>query len=166
MITNRYDDLIQRAAATHLPGIDWRIWKAQLYAESSLDPLAESPKGAVGLSQMMPLTWAAWSPKAGFKGALRTDARASIFTGAMYMRWLLDEWDSPRPDLDRYCLAAASYNCGLGNALKAQTAVKGKLLYAEIAKGFPTANPNGAKETLKYVKTTLEHYIYLLTEIQ
>lgn len=163
MIPKKYDALILRAVDKHLPTLDPRYWKAQLFAESGMDPHVESDVGALGLAQFMPDTWAEWSPRAGFLGAKRTDPEAAIFTGAAYMAWLWGEWDSPRPAIDRYCLAAASYNSGIGDIVEAQKFQGGKLLYAEIIKGLPMADPKGAKETIKYVRSILTYYNDLVT---
>jgi soluble lytic murein transglycosylase-like protein len=159
MIPSKYDDMIEDAVKQRFPVLgDWRYWKAQLFAESSMDPHVESDAGALGLAQFMEDTWAEWSPRAGFAGAKRTDPEASIYTGATYMQWLWSEWRSPRPVIDRFCLAAASYNSGLGDVLDAQTKMGGVLGYAQIVKGLPIVDPKGAKETVKYVRKILYYY--------
>lgn len=159
-----YDGLIQQAAYNYLPDYDWRLYKAQLWQESRLDPNAESHKGALGLAQFMPMTWAAWAPKAGFKGRLRTDPEAAIYTGAAYMAWLVRQWKRERPLMDRYCLAAASYNSGLGDILRAQVIVGDLPLYAEIIRGLPQADPKGAVETTNYCRRILNVYNELVLE--
>lgn len=152
-----YDQWIEDAAATHLPeGYDYRLYKAQLWQESRLDPNAVSPAGAVGLSQQMPKTWTQWAPIAGYQGEKRTDPKASIYTGAAYMAWLIDEWSWPRPTADRYCLAVASYNAGLGNILKAQKIMGNPSSYAEIIKGLPQITGRKSRETIKYVGNILD----------
>lgn len=157
------DALIQSAAEQHLPGWDWRYLKVQYWQESRFDPEAVSPAGAVGIAQFMPGTWRDYSGKAGYKTAKRTSVEASIVTGAYYMRHLLDQWTSPRPPMDRYCLALASYNAGLGNLVKAQKAVNGKLFYHEIIAGLPLVTGARSKETIGYVKKILGYYNNLVT---
>src|SRR5690606_20537269 len=58
---NEYNELIRLAAQKYLPGYDWRLYKAQLWQESKLNPYATSPAGAKGIAQFMPATWAEWS---------------------------------------------------------------------------------------------------------
>ena len=155
--TEQYDSLIQEAVNAHLPGYDWRLYKAQLYQESKLNPRAVSPVGAGGIAQFMPATWEEWAPRAGYEGVSRFDPEASIMTGAMYMSYLIDEWSWPRPEIDRHCLAMASYNSGLGDILKAQKASGNKLLYRDIIEKLPEVEPDHARETMTYVKRILNH---------
>jgi membrane-bound lytic murein transglycosylase MltF len=159
-VITEFDNLIQQATEQHLPeGYDWRLYKAQLIQESQLNPLAKSSAGAVGLSQMMRGTWTDWAPVAGYKGYKRTDPEASIFTGAVYMNYLIKQWSWPRPNADRYCLAMASYNAGLGNILKAQRIQGNPSLYAEIIPGLkkiPGRRPRATRETIGYVGKILD----------
>ena len=162
MIT-RYDPIIKSAVAKHLPGYDYRLFKAQLYQESKLDPEAISPAGAEGIGQFMPLTWDEWAPRAGFHGVDRRDPKASIFTAAMYMSYLIGEWSWPRPEIDRHCLALSSYNAGLGHILAAQRQAGNPSLYAEIIKKLPEVTGDHSKETIGYVKKILGYCSDLVT---
>jgi len=50
MDKNIYDEIIIAAVKKWLPeDYDWRLFKAQLFQESSLNQFAVSPAGAVGL---------------------------------------------------------------------------------------------------------------------
>lgn len=156
---NIYDELIEAATKKHLPeGYDWRLWKAQLWAESALDPNALSPVGAAGIAQFMLPTWQEWAPKAGYPTQPRTDPEASIFTGAEYMADLIDGWWWPRPDFDRYALAFASYNAGMKNILDAQDVVGGPSLYAQIIPGLVKITEENSTETIRYVRKILKNY--------
>lgn len=153
MIT-QYDNLIKAAVKKHLPGYDWRLFKAQLWTESRLKPLAKSEAGAVGIGQFMPKTWTQESIISGYKGFKRTDPEASIFTAASYMSRLMKKWKWKRPMADRECLAAASYNVGFGNMLKAQKLAGGATLYADIIAELPNVPRVNHTETINYVKRT------------
>jgi membrane-bound lytic murein transglycosylase MltF len=156
---NQYDDLIQAATEKWLPGYDWRLLKAQYIQESQLKPFAVSPAGALGLAQFLASTWAEWSPRAGYEGRDRTDPEASIFTGACYMAHLKRQWASPRPEIDRICLAMASYNAGLGNLLKAQKAANGALAYKDIVSALPSVTGAKSAETLNYPRKILAEWV-------
>ena len=71
-------------------------------AESALDPAAISPKGAVGLLQLMPAT----AKRFGVDD--RRDPAQNVEGGARYLSWLLDRFDG------RTELAVAGYNAGEG----------------------------------------------------
>jgi len=159
-----YDDLIRKAVNDHLQaGFDWRIFKAQIKAESNFNPTAVSQAGAAGLCQFMPKTWTQWASIAGYPNAKRTDPEPSIMTGACYMAYLMDIWSWPRPEMDRICLALASYNAGHGHILKAQKLSGGKSLYLDIIKELPKVTGQSSKETITYVKKILAFWTAEIT---
>ncbi len=96
----RWDRFIDRVAADH--GLTPGLVKAVAWVESGFDPDAVSPKGAVGLMQLMPATAARYGVRD------RTDPYESLTAGARHLRELLDEFDN---DLT---LALAAYNAGAG----------------------------------------------------
>lgn len=147
---DRYDRQIQAAAARWLPGVPWRLWKAQLYQESRLDPNARSPAGAEGLAQFMPATWREITAAMQLGLVDRRMAGPSIEAGAFYMARLRRQWSAPRPERDRHDLAMASYNAGLGHLLAAQKACGGPSSYAAIVACLPQITGRHAKETLGY----------------
>lgn len=155
-IPSTYDAAIRTASARWLPW-DYRWWKAQLYAESALDPSAVSPAGARGLAQLMPGTSreVAAALKAG--AASPHDVAFAIEAGAFYMARMRKAWHAERPEAERRRLAQASYNAGLGNILKAQRACKAAtgdpcLAWEEVGAHLPSVTGRHAKETLGYVQ--------------
>lgn len=107
---DRYDSLIRHYAEGW--DLNWRRIKRQIEAESSFDPLAESPAGAVGLMQFMPETWAEWSPH---PDAPRTNPEWSIAAGCAYMAHLYGCYREIPDELERYCCALAAFNAGRGS---------------------------------------------------
>jgi soluble lytic murein transglycosylase-like protein len=93
-------DAIKRAAAR--AGVDSNLLLAVAEAESGLRPDAVSPKGAVGLMQLMPSTAGIFGIHDAFD--LEQNARG----GAAYLRQLLDRFGG---DVG---LAVAAYNAGPG----------------------------------------------------
>jgi len=133
-----------------MPGVDWRLLKAQCWQESRFIEAAVSPVGAMGLCQFMPGTWADVTRQLNIEGsAFAPDL--SIDAAAYYMGQLRRQWSSPRPEFDRHSLAMASYNAGLGNLLKAQQQCDMATTYACIAGCLPDVTGRHSKETLDYV---------------
>lgn len=159
---DRYDREIRRAVDTYMPGVDWRVWKAQLYQESLLRPGAVSPVGARGLAQFMPPTWAEVSRTLGYEGVSPHDAEPSILAGAYYMSRLRRSWSSPRPERDRHSLAMASYNAGLGSILKSQRRCGGAVLYEPIIACLHHVTGRHAAETRGYAPRIWRHYAAML----
>jgi soluble lytic murein transglycosylase-like protein len=75
---------------------------AVMATESNFDPLAESPKKAMGLMQLMPDT------AARFRVTKLTDPSQNIRAGMAYLRWLLAYFEGD------VMLALAAYNAGEG----------------------------------------------------
>jgi soluble lytic murein transglycosylase-like protein len=101
--------VLREAAAAH--GVDIELLKALIAVESGFDAKAVSPKGAVGLMQMMPATADRYATKAEVKrpAAERLlDPHINIHTGA---RMLADL----KRRLGRIDLALAAWNAGEGS---------------------------------------------------
>jgi soluble lytic murein transglycosylase-like protein len=87
-------------------GLDPLLVRALIRAESNFDPRAVSPKGAVGLMQLMPLT----AQRYGVEN--RFDPVQNVEGGVRYLRDLIAMFEG---DLT---LALAAYNAGEGAVLK------------------------------------------------
>ena len=117
IFSDRYDEDIQSAAKHYLPGIPWKLLKAQLFQESRLDPDARSGVGASGIGQFMPATWADVTRELGYGNVSPAQAKYAIPAAAYYMAQLRGDWQ--RNDLDRHRFALGSYNAGGGNIRRA-----------------------------------------------
>lgn len=83
-----------------------RWLRAVIHVESGGNPLARSGKGAMGLMQLMPVTWEALSMQLGL-GSDPFDPRANVLAGAAFLRAMIDRYgDLPS--------ALAAYNAGPG----------------------------------------------------
>lgn len=101
----RWDDLSAEAASRH--GVDHALVRAIIAVESCGDPDAVSPKGALGLMQLMPATAreiGCSNPK---------DPRENIDAGVKHLAGLLQRLQG---NLE---LAVAAYNAGEGAVAKA-----------------------------------------------
>ena len=126
---------MRAAANTH--GVDYELLQALIATESGFDTAAVSPKGAVGLMQIMPAT----AERYGVTGDVKTplgrklvDPGTNIKTGTRYLRYLLDLFPG-QPEL-----ALAAYNAGEGAVQRAGNKI-----------------PN-YRETQNYVKTVMQLY--------
>lgn len=99
-----YDTLIADAAAAH--DLDRALLHAIVTVESGYNPRAISPKGAIGLMQLMPETASRYGVKDLF------DPAQNLKAGAAYLRDLLRLFKSD------VRLAVAAYNAGEGAILK------------------------------------------------
>lgn len=82
------------AEASRRFGIPAALISAVMHAESAGEMHAVSPKGAMGLMQIMPSTWADLR-KRYHLGANSYDAHDNIIAGAAYLRELLDRYGAP-----------------------------------------------------------------------
>ena len=103
-ISSRFDDLI--IAEADKIGLDPALLKAMVHVESAFNPEALSPKGAMGLMQLMPATAERYGVTS------REDPVASLEGGGRYMYDLLALFDQ---DLR---LALAAYNAGENAVMK------------------------------------------------
>jgi soluble lytic murein transglycosylase-like protein len=93
-----YAEIIASAAQAH--GVDPFLVRALIQVESGFKPRARSPKGAMGLMQLMPATARQYKVRNAF------DPRANIEAGIKHLKSLIDRWGG------RLDLSLAAYNAG------------------------------------------------------
>ena len=129
---------LHEAAKTHK--IDYELLQALIATESGFDAAAVSPKGAIGLMQIMPDTARRFGVDTDRKMVIEkklVDPKINVRTGSRYLRLLLNMFPG------RLDLALASYNAGEGAVQRAGNQI-----------------PN-YKETQNYVKTVMGLYFGL-----
>ena len=130
--------LLKDAAQMH--GIDYELLQALIATESGFDTFAVSPKGAVGLMQLMPPTAERYGVKADKKTPIEkklTDPKTNIKAGVSYLRDLIKMFPGQLE------LAVAAYNAGEGAVQRAGNKIP----------NYP--------ETKNYVKTVMQLYGHL-----
>jgi len=140
-----------------MPLVDWRLWKAQVQAESAFKAGAVSPVGAMGLSQIMPATLVEIGRKSGIKGN-PFDPEVNLMAGAFYMATQRQIFKAPRPDSERHKLANAAYNAGAGNIIKAQQLASNPPDWQPAAEKLPLVTGRHSKETIDYVAKIQRYY--------
>jgi|JI10StandDraft_1071094.scaffolds.fasta_scaffold277918_2 soluble lytic murein transglycosylase-like protein len=96
--------------------LDMALLQAVIATESGFDPSAVSPKGAIGLMQVMPATAQRYGVASDHNGTIAaklSDPRTNINTGARYLRDLIRLFPGQLE------LAVAAYNAGEGAVQKA-----------------------------------------------
>ena len=96
--TNKYDHFISDAAKQ--TGVDSRLLKAMIKAESDFDPRAVSHKGAMGLMQIMPGNFKMLNLENPF------DPWQNIMAGAQYFKKMYERFNG------KLALSLAAYNAG------------------------------------------------------
>ncbi len=136
-------------------GFDWRYFKAQAIAESSLRPDARSSQGARGVMQIMPATFEEIRERHGGIAGAIDEPRWNIAAGIWYNRQNFSMWQADRTFLERLKFMFGSYNAGRGSTLRAQReALRNGLngtLWSSIERHLPNVTGRHSKETLTYV---------------
>jgi transglycosylase-like protein with SLT domain len=94
-----YGEIISAMSEAH--GVDPMLVRALIQVESNYKPKAKSPKGAMGLMQIMPATARSYNVRNPF------DPKANIEAGIKHLKSLIDRLGEVR-------LALAAYNAGEG----------------------------------------------------
>ncbi|WP_447776236.1 lytic transglycosylase domain-containing protein [Variovorax boronicumulans] len=129
---------LRDASSKH--AIDYELLQALVATESGFDARAVSPKGAMGLMQLMPATAQRYGVATDKRGTIEKklfDPHINIAAGSRYLRDLIAMFPG------QIELALAAYNAGEGAVQRAGNKI-----------------PN-YKETQNYVQTVLQLYAYL-----
>jgi soluble lytic murein transglycosylase-like protein len=156
--TPRYEPLIQQHASSQ--GIKPDLVRAVIQVESAFNPRAVSPKGAMGLMQLMPATAAQFGVIDPFNPV------ENIRAGVRYLRQLLDRYN------DNEQLALAAYNAGPGavdkygskvppyketqNYVQKISGIRGNIRNAPGARMYRVIEIVDGRRTVKYTNTKPE----------
>jgi soluble lytic murein transglycosylase-like protein len=138
----KFENILAAAAAEFK--VDLALMKAMMAAESGFNPVAVSPKGAIGLMQIMPAT----AERYGLVGDAHTsiqqkltDPKTNVRLAARYLRELTALFP------DQQALVIASYNAGEGAVQK----------YRNTIPPYP--------ETRNYVRLVTQFYQFYVPQV-
>ncbi|WP_322616701.1 lytic transglycosylase F [Pseudomonas sp. BIC9C] len=157
-------EIFTRHASTY--GFDHLMLMAQGFQESQLDQRARSPRGAVGVMQLLPKT--AKDPTVAI-GDIDKSADKNIEAGSKYMRLLADKYlnDPQLNQMNKTLMTFAAYNAGPGNLRKFRALAEKSGLDKNI--WFGNVEQSAAqvvgRETVDYVGNIYKYYVaYKLVE--
>lgn len=101
-VRDRFEPLVLENATRN--NLRPELIRAVIQVESGFNPRARSPKGAMGLMQLMPATARAYNVRNPY------DPKANIAAGVKHLKTLIDKWGVE--------LALAAYNAGEGAVKK------------------------------------------------
>jgi membrane-bound lytic murein transglycosylase MltF len=138
-------------------GFDALMVAAQGYQESRLDQSRRSPRGAVGVMQLLPST----AREMGFPDVEK--AETNVHAGVKYLRWLRDHYfsDAPMAEVDKQLFCFASYNAGPGRVVKLRQKAKGLGLNPNrwFSNVEVVAGREIGRETVQYVSNIYKYYV-------
>jgi soluble lytic murein transglycosylase-like protein len=101
-VDNPYAELIASMSEAH--GVDANLVRALIQVESNYRPTAKSPRGAMGLMQLMPSTAREYNVRNPY------DPKSNVSAGVKHLKSLIDRWGVE--------LGLAAYNAGEGAVKK------------------------------------------------
>jgi membrane-bound lytic murein transglycosylase MltF len=139
---------------------DYLMLMAQGYQESQLDQKRRSPRGAVGVMQLLPATAA--GKEVGIKDIATSEDR-NVEAGAKYLRYLIDVYidDPGMAPRDQQLMAFAAYNAGPGNLRKfrkkaTELGLDPNVWFGNVENG---AAAIVGRETVQYVGNIFKYYV-------
>ncbi|WP_312364080.1 lytic transglycosylase F [Ensifer sp.] len=151
-------DIFRKHGTTY--DFDYLMLMAQGYQESQLDQSRRSPRGAVGVMQLLPSTAA--DKSVGIKG-IDKDQDRNVEAGSKYLRHLVDTYinDPKITPQDQLLFAFAAYNAGPGNLRKFRAKAKDMGLDPDLWFGNVenAAAEIVGRETVQYVSNIYKYYV-------
>jgi len=147
--------LANHAAERH--GIPQPLFNRLIWLESEFNPRAVSPKGAMGLGQLMPETAKELGLNLKPEGGPGSvwDPQSNLEASARYLKWLHGQFiDKGIAQPEAWRFAAAAYNAGIGNITRALNRLEENAAprWEQVARFLPQITGAASSETLTYVK--------------
>ncbi|MDH5564560.1 MAG: transporter substrate-binding domain-containing protein, partial [Nitrospirota bacterium] len=138
---------------------DWKLLAAQAYQESRLDQTKKSPRGALGLMQILPST--AYNPPVKIKNIHQPEN--NVHAGVKYLAHLRDRYFSHKqyPPREQINFALAAYNAGPTKLKSLQQHAKkmGLNPYVWFSNMEQIALRHIGREPVRYVANIHKYYL-------
>lgn len=143
--SDKYDEHFRKYTKRYFgPHYDWHWFKSQAIVESNLKPDVKSHRGAIGLMQILPSTFAEIKElNPHFVNV--EEPRWNIAAGIYYDRSIYRKWELPS-EQDRLYFTLASYNAGFGRMRQAYRRTP------EPVESWEQVKPQAPGETRDYVQ--------------
>jgi soluble lytic murein transglycosylase-like protein len=133
-----------------------RLFQKLIEIESGYDSKALSPRGAMGLGQIMPETAKELGLSLGNEDTIGSvwHAESNLDASARYLRTLYDKYKKEGiREEEAWSFAAGAYNAGMGNIAKAINKVsQGPVkTWDQVAQVLPQVTGKYSQETIRYV---------------
>jgi membrane-bound lytic murein transglycosylase MltF len=138
---------------------DWLMITALAYQESGLDQSKRSPRGAVGIMQILPNTAA--KPPISIPNIKKIDP--NVHAGVKYLRFIHDRYfkNAPMTKLNKMMFTFAAYNAGPARVANLRN--RAKKMGLDPNKWFRNVEVAAAKvigrETVQYVSNIFKYYL-------
>jgi soluble lytic murein transglycosylase-like protein len=147
------DLLIRVAAKNSIPAT---LFQKLIQTESNYDPKALSPRGAMGLGQIMPKTAKELGLIVGDKKTPGSvwHAESNLDASARYLKKIFDKYKNEGiSEKEAWSFAAGAYNAGIGNISKAINKILHEPVktWDQVAAVLPQVTGKYSQETISYV---------------
>jgi len=133
-----------------------KLFQKLIQTESDYNPKALSPRGAMGLGQIMPETAKELGLTIGDdkKPGSVWHAESNLDASARYLKKLFDKYQKEGiSEKEAWSFAAGAYNAGMGNIAKAINKISHEPVktWDQVAKVLPQVTGKYSQETIRYV---------------
>ena len=130
------------------------LFEKLIQTESAFNPNAKSPRGAMGLGQLMPATAEelGLSLKEDHSSGSILHPESNLNASARYLRKLFDKYVGEGiPSEEAWNFAAGAYNAGMGNIARAMEKLGNVVEWNQVAAVLPQVTGKFSSETINYV---------------
>lgn len=144
-VISPYDDLIKEGAKSI--GWNWKMFAALIWSESRFRIQASSPRGALGLMQMMPRT----ADRYEIENLL--DPKENIEAGAAYISRLQSKFRDTAADSDELVkFTLAAYNAGEGRIYDCINLARSQGVNTSTWESLCTVLPQMSQDSIRFVE--------------